>query len=211
MTINDSAISEQGMCEEEQVARIAWFYYHDGLTQSEISDRLGLTRLKVSRLLEKGHQSGIIRVQINSRFEGCLEYETQLRRQFSLQHVRVIPGLADADVGGRLGIGAAHMLMSLLQPQQMLAIGFGEATMNTLQRLSGFISSQQIRLVTLSGGVGSYRCSASRASSGCGDCRHWCCESTGRCDNHSLRLYQPGRTVNDWPKRGGWRHFRLLF
>lgn len=37
------------------------------------------------------------------------------------------------------------MLMSLLQPQQMLAIGFGEATMNTLQRLSGFISSQQIR------------------------------------------------------------------
>lgn len=82
-----------GMCEEEQVARIAWFYYHDGLTQSEISDRLGLTRLKVSRLLEKGHQSGIIRVQINSRFEGCLEYETQLRRQFSLQHVRVIQGL----------------------------------------------------------------------------------------------------------------------
>ena len=69
MTINDSAISEQGMCEEEQVARIAWFYYHDGLTQSEISDRLGLTRLKVSRLLEKGHQSGIIRVQINSRLK----------------------------------------------------------------------------------------------------------------------------------------------
>ncbi|MGQ7171652.1 hypothetical protein ACUOCP_37560, partial [Escherichia sp. R-CC3] len=26
---------------------MAWFYYHDGLTQSEISDRLGLTRLKV--------------------------------------------------------------------------------------------------------------------------------------------------------------------
>ena len=58
MTINDSAISEQGMCEEEQVARIAWFYY-DGLTQSEISDRLGLTRLKVSRLLEKGRQSAL--------------------------------------------------------------------------------------------------------------------------------------------------------
>ena len=167
MTINDSAISEQGMCEEEQVARIAWFYYHDGLTQSEISDRLGLTRLKVSRLLEKGHQSGIIRVQINSRFEGCLEYETQLRRQFSLQHVRVIPGLADADVGGRLGIGAAHMLMSLLQPQQMLAIGFGEAIMNTLQRLSGFISSQQIRLVTLSGGVGSYMTGIGQLNAAC--------------------------------------------
>ncbi len=143
------------------------FTIHDGLTRA-ISQILGLTRLKVSRLLEKGHQSGIIRVQINSRFEGCLEYETQLRRQFSLQHVRVIPGLADADaVGGRLGIGAAHMLMSLLQPQQMLAIGFGEATMNTLQRLSGFISSQQIRLVTLSGGVGSYMTGIGQLNAAC--------------------------------------------
>ncbi len=103
MTINDSAISEQGMCEEEQVARIAGFDHHDGLTQSEISDRLGLTRLSCRHCWRKGIRSGIIRVQINSRFEGCLEYETQLRRQFSLQHVRVIPGLADADVGGRLG------------------------------------------------------------------------------------------------------------
>ena len=91
MTINDPIISEQGMCEEELVARSAWFYYHDGMTQSDISNRLGLTRLKVSRLLEKGHQSGIIRVQINSRFEGCLEYETELRRRFDLNNVRVIP------------------------------------------------------------------------------------------------------------------------
>ncbi len=47
------------MSEEEQDARFAWFYYHDGLTQSVISDRLGLTRLKVSRLLVKGHQSTV--------------------------------------------------------------------------------------------------------------------------------------------------------
>ena len=126
-----------------------------GLTQSEISDRLGLTRLKVSRLLEKRHQSGIIRVQINSRFEGCLEYETQLRRQFSLQHVRMIAGLADADVGRRLGIGAAHMLMSLSTTTDAGEI-LARQPWNTLQRLSGFISSQQIRTVTLSGGVGSY-------------------------------------------------------
>ncbi|MCF3439939.1 transcriptional regulator LsrR, partial [Escherichia coli] len=110
------------------------------MPQSDISYRLGLTRLKVSRLLEKGHQSGIIRVQINSRFEGCLEYETQLRRQFSLQHVRVIPGLADADVGGRLGIGAAHLFMSLLQPHPLLAIGFGSATIHPLLRFRVFFS-----------------------------------------------------------------------
>ncbi|MEB7885989.1 transcriptional regulator LsrR [Serratia fonticola] len=168
MTINDSAlITEHGMCEEEQVARIAWFYYHDGLTQSEISTRLGLTRLKVSRLLEKGHQSGIIRVQINSRFEGCLQYEDALKKHFDLKNIRVLPSLADADDSARLGIGAAHMLMESLQPQQMLAAGFGEAAMSTLKRLSGFISSQQIRLVTLSGGVGPYMTGIGQLDAAC--------------------------------------------
>lgn len=168
MTINDSAlVTEHGMCEEEQVARIAWFYYHDGLTQSEISTRLGLTRLKVSRLLEKGHQSGIIRVQINSRFEGCLQYEDALKKHFDLKNIRVLPALAEADDSVRLGIGAAHMLMESLEPQQLLAAGFGEATMSTLKRLSGFISSQQIRLVTLSGGVGPYMTGIGQLDAAC--------------------------------------------
>ncbi len=50
---DNTLVSDYGMCEEEQVARIARFYYHDGLTQSEISERLGLTRLKVSSAGER--------------------------------------------------------------------------------------------------------------------------------------------------------------
>lgn len=32
----------QPISEEELLARIAWFYYHDNLTQGEIGDKLGL-------------------------------------------------------------------------------------------------------------------------------------------------------------------------
>jgi lsr operon transcriptional repressor len=47
--------------------------------------------LKISRLLEKGRQSGVIRVQINSRYEGCLALETELQQRFGLKLVRVMP------------------------------------------------------------------------------------------------------------------------
>ncbi|WP_323868357.1 transcriptional regulator LsrR [Xenorhabdus szentirmaii] len=144
------------MSEEELMARIAWFYYHDGLTQGDIGELLGLSRLKVSRLLEKGRQSGVIRVQINSRYKGCLELEDTLRERFHLKQVRVLPALDSINQNVRLGIGAAHLLMTLIKFDQLLAIGFGETPMCTLQYLSGFISSQKIRLVTLSGGVGPY-------------------------------------------------------
>ncbi|TKI06171.1 transcriptional regulator LsrR [Martelella alba] len=156
------------MAEQELTARIAWFYYHDGLTQGEIGDLLGLSRLKVSRLLEKGRQSGLIRVQINSRYEGCLQLEDQLLERFGLQFARVLPALPQGEMNQRIGVGAAQALMTRLRPQQLLAVGFGDTAMSTLQHLSGFISSQQIRLVTLSGGVGPYMTGIGQLDAACG-------------------------------------------
>ncbi len=155
------------MAEEELLARVAWCYYHDGLTQNDIGERLGLPRLKISRLLEKGRQSGVIRVQINSRYEGCLALETALAQRFGLRLARVLPALNTPPMNTRLGIGAAQSLMGVLEPGQLLAVGFGEATMSCLQHLSGFISSQQIRLVTLSGGVGPYMTGIGQLDAAC--------------------------------------------
>ncbi|WP_233143473.1 transcriptional regulator LsrR [Aggregatibacter actinomycetemcomitans] len=154
MTDNQETIQSFG--EEELLARIAWFYYHDNLTQSEIGDRLKLPRLKVSRLLEKGRQSGIIKVQINSRFTGCLELEEVLQQHFRLKHIRILPTLEQHEINERLGVGAAQMLMSLLKPNQMLAIGFGDTIMKTLKYANEFITHNAIKLITLSGGVGTY-------------------------------------------------------
>lgn len=44
---------------------IAWLYYMENLTQSEIADRLGLTRLMVHRTLQKCQQEGLVHVVIN--------------------------------------------------------------------------------------------------------------------------------------------------
>jgi lsr operon transcriptional repressor len=98
------------------------------LTQNDIGERLGLPRLKISRLLEKGRQSGVIRVQINSRYEGCLALETELQQRFDLKIARVLPALNTPPMNTRLGIGAAQSLMGVLEPGQLLAVGFGEAT-----------------------------------------------------------------------------------
>ncbi|VTN11902.1 Transcriptional regulator lsrR [Raoultella terrigena] len=120
----ESRYAGLALAEEELVARVAWCYYHDGLTQNDIGERLGLPRLKISRLLEKGRQSGVIRVQINSRYEGCLALETELQRRFDLKIARVLPALNTPPMNTRLGIGAAQSLMGVLAPGQLLAVGF---------------------------------------------------------------------------------------
>jgi hypothetical protein len=34
----------------ELLSRVAWYYYHDGMTQSEIGTILNLSRIKISRI-----------------------------------------------------------------------------------------------------------------------------------------------------------------
>lgn len=140
--------------EEELLARIAWFYYHDNLTQNEIGKKLGLPRLKVSRLLEKGRQTGLIKVQINSRYKGCLELEEALKQRFQLQHIRVLPELDNYELNARLGIGASQMLMTLLKPKQVLSFGFGDTIMHTVRFSNDFIKQNRIKLITLTGALG---------------------------------------------------------
>lgn len=156
-----------GINEEELLARIAWFYYHDNLTQSEIGEKLKLPRLKVSRLLEKGRQIGLIKVQINSRYKGCLELEEALKQRFQLDYIRVLPELENYEINARLGVGAAQMLMTLLKPKQVLSFGFGDTVMHTIKYSNDFIKQNQIKLITLTGGVGPYMQSIGQLDGSC--------------------------------------------
>ncbi len=98
---------------------------------------------------------------------GCLALESELQQRFGPQDCPRAAGAQPPPMNTRLGIGAAQSLMGILQPGQLLAVGFGEATMSRLQHLSGFIGSQQVRLVTLSGGVGPYMTGIGQLDAAC--------------------------------------------
>ena len=100
--------------DEEILTRIAWYYYNDGLTQNEIGDKLNMSRIKVSRLLESGRRSGIIQVRINSRYQGCLTLERQIKERYGLLEAYVVPQLPDQDPSDRLGQAAAQERLSTL-------------------------------------------------------------------------------------------------
>lgn len=157
------------MTEEEQVARIAWFYYNDNLTQTEIGNMLGIPRLKVSRMLEKGRSQGLIHVRIHSRYEGCLDLEQKLKAQFGLTDTRVIPDTdpMDKDINQRVSIGAASVIVDKVKPDDLLAVGFGETIMSTLKNLGSFIQTKQLPVVSLAGGVGNYMKGISHLDASC--------------------------------------------
>ncbi|MDG4718366.1 MULTISPECIES: sugar-binding transcriptional regulator [Thalassospira] len=142
--------------EEETLTRIAWYYYNDGMTQGEIGDKLGLSRIKVSRLLESGRRTGIIQVRINSRYQGCLEHEQRLQDAWGLREVRVVPNLENGDLNERLGQAAAQFLMQRLGNDDLLAVGWGATVSHTIQRIGHMANERNVSLVSLTGGVATY-------------------------------------------------------
>ncbi len=142
--------------EVEQITRAAWHYYNDGRTQNQIADMLGVTRIKVSRLLEKGRQSGLIELRINSAYAGCLTFQRELVTAFSLVDACVVPDASELSVVPRIGRAAASFLIQKLEQDDLLAIGWGEATSTTLRYTAPVFSQNNIALVSLTGGVSVY-------------------------------------------------------
>ena len=64
--------------EEALMAKAAWYYYFQGMTQQQISDRIGISRIRVIRLLERARQTGMIQFSLRRGNEQRLMIEKQL-------------------------------------------------------------------------------------------------------------------------------------
>ena len=142
--------------EVEQITRAAWYYYNDGLTQNEVADMLGVSRIKVSRLLEKGRQTGLIELRINAPHAGCLTLQKQLISAFGLIDARVVPSGNELPVVPRIGRAAASFLMQKLEANDLLAIGWGETVATALRYAAPVFPQNNVSLVSLTGGVSAY-------------------------------------------------------
>ena len=155
LLLPDPALSSD-IDEVEQITRAAWHYYNDGLTQNQIADMLGVSRIKVSRLLEKGRQTGLIELRINSPYAGCLTLQKELISAFGLVDSRVVPDASDLAVVPRIGRAAASFLVQKLEKDDLLAIGWGETTTTALRYTAPVFPQSNIALVSLTGGVSAY-------------------------------------------------------
>ncbi len=93
--------------DERLMVKIAQMYYHENMSQSEISERLGIYRTTISRILKKGRENGIITININSKFNYCYELEDELEKGFGLKECIVVPENTGVESNGKRAIAKA--------------------------------------------------------------------------------------------------------
>jgi DNA-binding transcriptional regulator LsrR (DeoR family) len=107
--------------------RVAKLYYEGSLTQQEIAKMLGLSRVKVHRILNQARDLGIVEIKIHTPAnEKFLEQEHQLILRHNLRDALVVPPSAGEEpIYDNLAQGAARWLASKIEPGTRIGLGLG--------------------------------------------------------------------------------------
>lgn len=114
------------MDQDDLLARIAWLYYVEDLTQKEIAHRFNMSRVKVTRLLKKAREKGLVEIRIANVRTSHLPLESSLRTEFGLVDAMVIPTpIRPEGLRPALGEAAAVYLNRVVQPDMSVGLGMG--------------------------------------------------------------------------------------
>ena len=112
----------------DSIAQVAWLYHIGNLSQQEISDKLGISRFKIVRLLAEAKQLGVVRIAIEHNSTSTLELGDRLTERFRLREAQVAPVLqsnGDAEARRAVGIVAAAFLARIALANQPMTVGLG--------------------------------------------------------------------------------------
>lgn len=132
---------------QELLAQVASLYYEDELTQDAIATQLGLSRVKIYRLLKQARQEQVIQFTINWPLQREQEVERLLCRTFHLQEALVLrTNVQDPQhTLQRLGALGARYLEQKLQDGMTLTVCLGRSTYEVINAIRpGFQAKVQV-------------------------------------------------------------------
>jgi len=138
------------------LSKVSRLYYEQNLKQSEISERLRLSRPKVSRLLQRALEEGVVKISVHSHPGVYAELEDRLESFFHLQEV-VIVDVTDPDsqdsVSYELGVAAASYFQNTIQDKDIIGLAWG-STLSCMVNAFQFMDVKDTHVVQMIGGLG---------------------------------------------------------
>ena len=123
--------------EEFLTTKAAWYYYREEMTQQQISELLGISRMKVIKLLERAKQTGIIQFHFRSDSAKRLGIEQRLIKKYALKDCFVVPAPSSAaDTNENVAKAASMYVANRINGETFINIGYGDTAGRVLNYLA---------------------------------------------------------------------------
>jgi deoxyribonucleoside regulator len=136
---------------ENEFAKIAYYYYRIGLTQDEIARRFSMSRQRVNRILKKCLETGVVTISIREFDNHNVELETQLEALTGLKEV-VISSSEIEERNESLGAAASFYLERIIKDNDIIGFSRGRALSHLVASLS-HVSRKNLTVTQLVGGL----------------------------------------------------------
>jgi DNA-binding transcriptional regulator LsrR (DeoR family) len=139
--------------EEQLATRAAWLYFVAGNTQAEIGKKLGLTRVRVNRLLSYAKQSGLVQITVTGRLAAAIKLEEALKQRFGLKDAVVVPSAQEGEkLRNVIAAAAGRYLAQNLRDGMSVGVGWGQTLRHSLSHVPRK-AYKKLSIVSLIGGL----------------------------------------------------------
>ncbi|MCL2216320.1 MAG: sugar-binding transcriptional regulator [Defluviitaleaceae bacterium] len=135
------------------LVNVARLYYEHGYNQQMISQKLGLSRPYISKLLTQARAEGIVTIQINDRTQTETALERELRQRFSLRRVIVLPRSLDQTPLSKVGVACGRYINSIISNGDVVGVSWGHTMFACAQNAIKRDDITDISVVQVCGGI----------------------------------------------------------
>ncbi|WP_018181926.1 sugar-binding transcriptional regulator [Kaistia granuli] len=133
--------------------RAAWLYYNQGLTQKDVAEKLGVSRMTIIRALDEAVKRGEVQLWINEGIGECVELAVKLEKTFGLDEAIVVPGADDTEGTAKaVGLALGQFLSEAITDDCTIGVGWGRTLTASLASFRP-ARRERVRVVSLLGGV----------------------------------------------------------
>ena len=136
------------------VYKIAKAYYENGLSQQQIAEKFGLSRIMISRLLQKALHEKIVEIKIYPPEDPNVELERRLEEMYGLKEAIVVPSSANnEEILEALGKAGVNYLQRNLNGNETISISWGKTLLSLVNTLPP-ANYKDLEIVQMIGGLG---------------------------------------------------------
>ena len=141
-----------------QLTKVAVMYHEKGIRQAQIADTLGLSQAKVSRLLKRAAQLGVVRTTVSVAPGLHTELEGELESTYGLAEAVIVDVDGDDDEGEQIaaigGAGAAYLETAFTGADHVGIASWSQTLLATVDRMRPTVTPMVQEVVQLLGGIG---------------------------------------------------------
>ena len=137
--------------------RAAWMYFVEGMTQNEVAQHLGLSRVATVRLIADARRRREVRFTIKAPHSDLAGVERELEEALGIDEVVLAPlSSPDADPTQVIAAAAGALITDSMHSNMTVGVGWGRTLYTSLPYITGR-TLENFKVVSLLGGIAQAR------------------------------------------------------